>query len=271
MEEKKVNYNKIPDVFGKREDDARDYLAKRKVKVKKKAIKKFNLAYKSGTVIKTEPPIGTKIKETETIKLYVAENRIFTMFLVVVVILLSIIATYGYKLSYVMINTHGPMIKADYNGYVKTNIVRVVTLSEMENFTNYQYCLTTSSTYDSCVWNNLETDFMTVSDSGKWYVYFRAYNRDNKKYSLPSNRLQVLIDRVGPDIKTSFVKNKDKITFEVDAKDDLSGVKTISYSLDGNTYKETYSTFDITTTNITKIYIKVVDQLDNETIKEVTI
>ena len=271
MEKEKVQYSKIPDVFGKREDDARDYLAKRKVKVKKKAIKKFNLAYRSGTVIKTEPPIGTKIKENETIKLYVAENRVFTMFLVLVVILLSIIATYGYKLSYVMINTQGPFIKSDYNGFVKTNIVRVATVSEMESFTNYQYCLTTSSTYDSCVWNNIETDFVTVSDSGKWYVYFRAYNRKNGKYSLPSNRVQVLIDRSGPELRTSFVKNKDKISFEVATKDDLSGVKSISYSLDGVTYKETYEKFEINSYNVSKVFIKVIDQLDNETIKEVTV
>ena len=75
-----------------------------------------------------------------------------------------------------------------------------------------------------------------VASDGAGHVAFVEKVYDNGDV-LPSNRLQVLIDRVGPDIKTSFVKNKDKITFEVDAKDDLSGVKTISYSLDGNTYK----------------------------------
>ena len=271
MEKKKVQYNKIPDLVGKREDDARDYLSKRKIKVKAQSIKKFNLAYKSGTVIETVPAAGTKIKENDSVKLFVAENRLFTIFLAIVVILLSLIVSYGYKLSYVMLNTEGPYIKTEYSGFVKTNIVKVVTLSELENFTNYQYCLTTNSKYDSCVWNNIDTDYITVSDSGQWYVFFRAYNRNNKKYSLPSNRVQVTIDRDGPIIKTSYVKNKDKVSMEINAKDDLSGIKSYQYSIDGINYKETTAKFEFSVLNTDKIYIKVIDQLDNETIKEVSI
>ncbi len=271
MEDKKVKYNKIPDIIGKYEDDARDYLSKRKIKVKRRSVKKFNLAYKSGTVIKTVPEPGTKVKENETVKLYVAENRLFTIFLAIVVILLSVILTYGYKLSYVMMNTEGPYIKAEYSGYVKTNVVKVISLSELDNFTNYQYCVTSVDSFDKCVWNNIDTDFVTVSDSGKWYVYFRAYNSNNKKYSLPSNSVQVLIDREGPEIKTTYVKNKDKITIEIDAKDNLSGIKAYLYSIDGSTYLDTTKRFDLNTYELEKVYVKVIDQLDNETIKEIII
>ena len=272
MEKEKVIYNKIPDVIGKYEDDARDYLGKKKIKVKKRSIKKFNLNYKSGTVVKIDPPVNTKIPEGRIVKLYVAENRLFTIFLALVVFLLGVIGYFGYKLSYVMLNVEGPFIKSEYPGYTANNIVRVVTKSGLDNFTNYQYCMTLSDNTNNCIWTNFEGTEFTIGDSGKWNVYVRAYNSNNKKYSLKSNKLEVLIDKEQPIIQNvSFIKNKNKIKFEIDAIDPLSGIKSYSYSLDGNVYTECKNEFELSYIYTNKIYVKVVDQLDNETIKEVTI
>jgi hypothetical protein len=272
MEKEKVKYNKIPDIVGKYEDDARDYLSKKKIKVRKKSIKKFNLNYKSGTVIKVDPPEGTKIPENKIVKIYVAENRLFTIFLALIVFLLGIIGYFGYKLSYVMLNVDGPFIKSEYQGYTTNNIVRVVTKSGLENFTNYQYCMTLADNTNNCVWTNFEGTEFTIGASGKWNVYVRAYDKNTKKYSLKSNKLEILIDKEQPIIKNvTFVKNKNNIKFEIEAIDSLSGIKSYSYSLDGYVFTETNEEFTLSNVFVDKIYIKVIDQLNNEIIKEVSI
>ena len=272
MEKEKVKYNKIPEIVGKYEDDARDYLSKRKIKVRKKSIKKFNLNYKSGTVVKVDPPEGTKIPENKIVKIYVAENRLFTIFLALIVFLLGIIGYFGYKLSYVTLNVDGPFIKSEYQGYTTNNIVRVVAKSGLENFTNYQYCMTLADNTNNCNWTNFEGTEFTIGDSGNWNVYVRAYDRNNKKYSLKSNKLEILIDKEQPIIKNvTFVKNKKNIKFEIDAIDSLSGIRSYSYSLDGYNYQETSEEFTLSKVFVDKIYIKVIDQLDNEIIKEVSI
>lgn len=272
MDKENVKYNKIPEVVGKYEDDARDYLSKKKIKVRKHSIKKFNLNYKSGTVVKIVPEAGTKITENKSVKLYVAENRLFTIFLSLVVVLLGVIAYYGYQLSYVMLNVDGPIIKADYNGYTLNNIIRVVAKSGLDNFTNYQYCLTASTNANNCNWVNFEGNEFTVGDSGKWNVYVRAYNKNNNKYSLKSNKLEVLIDKDQPIItNVSFVNNKNIIKFEIDAVDYLSGIKKYAYSIDGINFIESNKSFTVTNVTAEEVYIKVTDKLDNETIKIVNI
>ena len=272
MDKENIHYNKIPDVIGKYEDDARDYLSRKKIKVKKHSIKKFNLSYKSGTVVKIVPEVGTKIPENKIVKLYVAENRLFTLFLALVVALLGVIGYFGYKLSYVMLNVDGPLIKADYNGYTSNNIIRVVAKSGLDNFTNYQYCITASTNGANCNWITFEGTEFVVGDSGKWNVYVRAYNKNNDKYSLKSNKLEVLIDKEQPIIdNVKFIKNKSTIKVDIKASDSLSGIKSYSYSLDGISFIDCRESFTTTVRSIDQIYIKVTDQLDNETIKIVNI
>lgn len=272
MDDKKVKYNKIPDIIGKSEDDARDYLSKKKIKVKKFSVKKFNLNYKSGTVIKVVPDVNTKIAENKYVKIYVAENRLFTLFLAFLVVLLGVIFYYGYQLSYVMLNVDGPYIQANQIGYTTSNVIRVTAKSELENYTNYQYCMTSSDNANNCIWKSFEGDEFVVSDSGKWNIYVRAYNNHKKTYSLKSNKVEVFIDREQPIISNvQFVKNRNKVKFEVEANDYLSGIKSYFYSLDGVTYIKTEEEFEVYDLTTDRIYVKVVDQLDNETIKEVII
>ena len=272
MDEKKVKYNKIPDIIGKYEDDARDYLSKKKIKIKPRSIKKFNLNYKSGTVIKVVPDVNTKIAENRYVKIYVAENRLFTLFLALIVVLLGVIFYFGYQLSFVMLNVDGPYIQADRIGYTTNNIVRVTAKSELENFTNYQYCITSSESTNNCIWKSFEGNEFVVNESGDWNVYVRAYNSNKKTYSLKSNAVEVQIDRERPEIKNvQYVVNRNKIKFDIEAYDYLSGIKDYYYSVDGITYFKTESEFEVTDLTSDIIYIKVVDQLGNETIRVVLI
>ena len=272
MEEKKTKYNKIPNVIGKYEDDARDYLNKKKIKVQKKSVKKFNLNYKSGTVIEIEPSVGTKLAENKKATLYVASNRMFTLVLSIIVLLLAFLGYNTYKHSYVIFSVKGPVITKEFDGFVKNNVVRIKKDSELKGLTDYQYCKTTLANTNNCVWMSFLGDEVNISESGRWYVYMRAFNKENKKYSLPSSPVEVQIDRDPPTIKNvTFVKENNKYNFEIDAIDLLSGIKLYMYSLDGINYIETYSKFKLNNLNIDTIYVKVIDNLDNETIKIVNI
>ena len=272
MEEKKTKMNKIPDVIGKYEYDARDFLERKKIKVQKHSVKKFNLEYKSGTVIDINPPVGTKISENKRVKLYVASNRLFTLILTIIVLILAFLGYKTYKHSYVMLNVQGPTISLEKDEYVKTNVVRVTKKSELNNATGYQYCKTTNTSSKNCIWIDFKGEEFSISDSGSWNVYVRAYNKNNNKYSSPSESVKVLIDRESPRINNvSFIKNKEDLTVEIDAIDSLSGIKSYLYSIDGTTYLETYSKFKLYNIKVDKIYVKVIDNLDNETIKIVNI
>ena len=272
MEEKKTKYNKIPDVIGKYEYDARDFLNKKKIKVQKHSVKKFNLGYKSGTVIAIEPPVGTKLAENKSVKLFVASNRLFTLILASIVLILAFLGYKTYKYSYVMLNVKGPTITAEKDGYVKNNVIIIEEESELKDLNGYQYCKTTVSNSKNCIWMNFIGSEVNISDSGSWYVYMRAYNNENNKHSLASNAVEVYIDRESPKINNViFTKNNNSINFDIDANDYLSGIKSYMYSLDGKHYIETTNKFKLENINTNSIYVKVTDNLDNETIKIVNI
>lgn len=270
MDNKKINYNKIPNVIGKYESDARDFLHKKKIKVKKYAKKKFNLAYKSGTVIAIKPDVDTKISENETAILYVAENRIFTIILSLAVIILCLIGMKTYEITYVMLGVNGPVIEESTKYFSSSNTVTVTIPSELNNLTTYQYCLSTVKSADKCMWIDCN-DSITINDSGIWYVYMRAYNEYKDKYSNPSNPVEVKIDNNEPIIENiTFTKKDNKTIFEVLAIDEISGIMSYSYSIDGINYVKSSNRFKIDS-SYDKVYVKIVDKVGNETIKEISI
>ena len=164
-----------------------------------------------------------------------------------------------------------PVIDGGSNEWKKESIIKVVKDAYTKNGLDYyEYCISENKSTKKCDFKKTETKNVKISVTGKYYVTFRAVDKEGKKGNL-SNTEVVFIDNQNPVI-TNVVEKKittNSIQVEVSAKDEHSGIEGYYYSIDGSTYEKGKSTYTYSNLEIGKeytIYVKVVDKVGNITV-----
>ena len=164
-----------------------------------------------------------------------------------------------------------PVIDGGSNDWKKESIIKVVKDAYTKNGLDYyEYCISENKSTKKCDFKKTETKNVKISVTGKYYVTFRAVDKEGKKGNL-SNTEVVFIDNQNPVI-TNVIKKEittNSIQIEVSAKDEHSGIEGYYYSIDGSTYEKGKSTYTYSNLEIGKeytIYVKVVDKVGNITV-----
>ena len=164
-----------------------------------------------------------------------------------------------------------PIINASTESWSRSVLVSVSKDARtFKKITYYEYCISADEGTSDCEWKRTYTKNIEVSTPGEWYVRFRAVTEDGEVGEMSSPQL-VKVDNVGPKInridRIEITENGTKI--QVFATDLGIGNIKYLYSLDGKTYVEAGDTFfleGIGQDSKQRIYIKVIDELGNETI-----
>lgn len=255
---------KIPNIRREKLEEAKEKLNTNGIKYKKEIKEKISLSIGKGKVISTEPPIGTEINKNDKVIINVSK---FNMLPIIIIILLIILVSLiGSSTISRIFSDDYPTIAKKGKDWVKSDIVYVVKEPNKDKIKNYEYCITNKKSIKNCNWKDTFTKNTEVSQTGKWYVYFKA-KYVNNKYSKISNVIEVFIDNESPiigNLEETITNNSIKI--KVNASDKHSGIEGYYYSINGSDYEkgENVREFNNLESNTNyKIKIKVIDKIGN--------
>ena len=155
--------------------------------------------------------------------------------------------------------------------WAKEHIVKVSKDAYTKNgLAYYEYCVTTKKNDKNCNWVRTDTKNVKITNSGKYYVTFRAVDNSEKRGNV-SNRVVAYVDNVNPVIKKINEKEitANNIRIEVEATDEHSGIAEYYYSIDGSNYEKdttTHTYYNLGANKEYIIYVKVIDKVGNKTI-----
>jgi len=280
---KKKSSNKQPAPTSKKEVQNKSVKKEKVVtknQVEKKSVKEEKLAKENEIKLTLDKEIKSKIPEEKE------ENDKKRKYIIIILLLL-LLCIFGASITFgkqiydavseqiiEVLNLKKPSAPTITGGsriWATERLIKVEKDAEAEDgLAYYEYCVREEESAKKCEWKKTETKNTKVTTTGMYYVTFRAVDNEGRR-GYNSNTEVVYIDNNNPVIKNVKIKEKttNTIKVEVEAKDEHSGIKNYSYSLDGEKYEEgkqnyTYSNLEKNKEYI--IYIKVIDKVGNETI-----
>ena len=253
-------------LIGLTKDEAIDLLEKEKIEYEIE--KKMSL--KNDKVIEVEE---------ENKKLIVKVGDIKGIILIIMLVLLAILSSifaYNYfknseeekkrqeQYEYVK-ESSAPEITKKNESWTKEEIIYVTKSAEIENFKVHEYCVVDEEDTSKCEWKEDKDNVIVISESGIWYVWFRGVSSENK-YTKMSNEIIAYVDNETPELEKFEVTeiSENKIKVEAIAKDNLSGIEKIEYSIDDENYQEASEFGDLKEDTTYIVYVRVKDKLGNE-------
>ncbi len=261
---------KIPDLIGKKIDEAKEILSKKKIKYFDETKTKLTVKETSGKVVKVEEKDGKLV-------IYESKNILLILIMVLAVLVLGFGITFGNgifnSIKENIIETNiitKPKITEGSKEWVKEALISIEEDSRSKKKIDYyEYCVIDEEDSDKCEWKRTDTKNVRITHTGHHYVFIRAVDEEGRKGREAST--EVFIDNNAPIVADLKVVNRTKnsIRVEIYAKDDESGINKYLYSLDGINYVEGEDEYTFTNLEEGKeyrVYAKVIDRLGNEKI-----
>lgn len=160
-----------------------------------------------------------------------------------------------------------PKITANSTEWVKKATVSIESAASFTSDTldHYEYCISDNSSSKNCAWRSTTDSQISIINAGTSYVRFRGISSRNF-ITAESNTVKVLIDRTKPEAEASVDTDENSISITIDASDELSGIESYYYSLDGTEYLEgsqTYHFSDLVAGSSHNVKIKITDKAGN--------